>query len=175
MSRHGMTILELLLALALLGGLTIACVAWTTTATRSLTEQGGSAAWRRGAEASLDYLGDLIAASDARDTRSRDPWRVRTESARLTVHTRQVVAREPDTPVPAESVELALSGTSLVAIYRDSDGRELARRPLLGQVTGLEIAVTEISKTQSQLAVTLRGELGGRAERSWAFAAREVQ
>lgn len=179
MNRPGMTILELLLALALLSGLAIACISWATAATRALTDQGGDAAWTQGARATLAYLDDAIATEDRSGGRARATWRAAAEAHRLTLRSRQVVATDSGAPALAETVELSADAGSLVATYRDAEGRKLAQRPLLGGVLvgmpGLDITVTEIDRTRSRVLVTLRGERGGRAERAWTFERGELR
>ncbi len=175
MSRPGMTILELLLALALLSGLAIACISWTTAATRALTDQGGNAAWTQGAQATLAYIDDAIATEDRSTGRTRETWRVAAGPQRLTLRSRQVVATDSGAPVLAETVELSAVGGSLVATYRDAEGRKLAQRPLLGQVPSLHVTVTETDSTRSQVLVTLHGQQGGHAERAWTLERGELR
>ncbi|MCC7389844.1 MAG: hypothetical protein IT431_13875 [Phycisphaerales bacterium] len=187
MSRPGMTILELLLALALLSGLTIACVSWTTAATRALSDQGGSAAWTQGARATLAFIDDAIATEDRSGGRARETWRVAVEGQRLTLRSRQVVATDSGTPALAETVELSAESGSLVATYRDAGGRRLAQRPLLGGVLGgalggelvgvlsLDITVTELEGARARVLVTLRDGRSGRAERAWTLERGELR
>jgi Tfp pilus assembly protein PilE len=183
MSRPGMTILELLLALALLSGLTIACVSWTTAATRALTDQGGDAAWTQGAQATLAFIDDAIATEDRSGGRARETWRVAVEGQRLTLRSRQVVATDSGTPALAETVELSAESGSLVATYRDAGGRRLAQRPLLGGALGgelvgapsLGITVTELEGARAQVLVTLRGGRTGHAERAWTLERGELR
>ena len=175
MTRPGMTILELLLSLALLSGLTIACVSWTTAATRALTDQGGDAAWERGAESVLAYIDDLLAADDRSADRSRETWRVQAEAQRLTLRSRRVVADESGTPALANAIELAAADGSLVATFHGLEDGRIAQRPLLGRMASLDVTVSEIDRTSVRLVVTLRGERGAHAERAWTLAAGDLR
>lgn len=64
MSRRGLTIVELLLALALLSGLAAAAVAWTTSSVASGRALQARARWETAAAATLDMLGEDLSSGD---------------------------------------------------------------------------------------------------------------
>ncbi|MCC7389644.1 MAG: hypothetical protein IT431_12845 [Phycisphaerales bacterium] len=170
-----MTILELLLALALLGGLTIACVTWTTSAMRALTAQGGDAAWRLAAEESLAYLDDLFRTDAPAAQRVRADRRVRVEGSSIRVRSRQPLHTEPEGPRVSESVEISLAEGVLVAAFLDAEQRFLAQRPLLGGTRALEVRISEIDTGSSRVEVALTSLRGTLALRSWRLASEDLR
>lgn len=175
MLRRGMTLLEVLLALALLAGVALACFSWSGFAARVVAERGGQAAWRRGAEGALGYVGDLLAAEWDPGGRERDRWRVAVGRDRLTVRGAGVVVGTSGGAVRCDSVVLSVIDGTLFAGYRDRAGAALGRRPLLGRVSGLGVAVDETGADRVGVVVTIHGPLGEAAERTWVLAGEEVR
>lgn len=166
--RHGMTMVELLLALALLSGLALACVSWTTTASRALATEGGRASWRAAAERSLDLVDEAFAVEDARlstgGQSGRGP-RVETGDGWITVGTRATVPG--DEPAIAIAVRMRVANGVLQAEWLDDEGTELASRPLLGDVAALEVDTQELEGRRVLLILQLVHHAGASVEREW--------
>lgn len=64
MNRRGLTLLELLLALALLCGLVVTSVAWTKSGLESSRELAERTRWRSAATAALDLIGEDLLTGD---------------------------------------------------------------------------------------------------------------
>ncbi|MFG0243481.1 MAG: prepilin-type N-terminal cleavage/methylation domain-containing protein [Phycisphaerales bacterium JB054] len=167
--RHGMTMVELLLALALLSGLALACVSWTATASRALATEGGRASWRAAAERSLDLVDGAFAVEDVGlrtggGRRERGP-RVEIGDGWITVGTRAAVPG--DKPLVAVAIQLRVADGVLRAAWLDHEGRELASRPLLGDITALDVASQELEDRRVLLTLRLVHRAGASVERTW--------
>lgn len=64
-NRSGMTLLETLVALGLLGLLASASIGWIAVTQRGLTDAGDATNWRRSADASLSLLHEDLVSGDA--------------------------------------------------------------------------------------------------------------
>ncbi|MFG0243493.1 MAG: prepilin-type N-terminal cleavage/methylation domain-containing protein [Phycisphaerales bacterium JB054] len=167
--RRGMTMVELLLALALLSGLALACVSWTTAASRALATEGGRASWHAAAERSLDLVDEAFVVEDVRlrtggGRRVRGP-RVEMGDGWITVGTRAAVPG--DKPLVAAAIQLRVADGVLRADWLDHEGRELASRPLLGEVAALEVDTQELEDRRVLLTLRLMHGAGASVERAW--------
>lgn len=175
--RRGMTMFELLLALALLSGLALACVSWTTAASRALATEGGRASWRVAAERSLDLVDDAFAVEDVGlrtggGRRERGP-RVEIGDGWVTVGTRATVPG--DKPAVAVAVRLRVTDGVLRADWLDDEGRELASRPLLGEVAALEVDTQELEDRRVLLTLRLVHDAGASVERAWRLSREDLR
>lgn len=172
MSRHAMTMVELLLALALLSALALACVTWTSTTARVLASEGGRVSWRAAAERSLDLLEHALAVEDRSLAATR---KVRVESRSITVRTRAAVAGAGGEPALCSAVRLRADHGVLRADYLDANEQTALARPLLGEVGSLEVRAADLGGGGTLLTVRIMHEAGDEAERSWRFAAGVVE
>lgn len=131
MTPRAMTLIELLLALTLLSGLTAVGVTWTVTLSRTAVESDAAAAWTAAAQSALDRVADDLLARDAPAARSQP--RVTVAADRLAVLTRDAG--------PARAA-FALDGRRL---YRSTappdDPRAEDRRLLLDRVGAFDLRV----------------------------------
>jgi len=88
---RGMTLLELLLALALLGVLAAASLSWTATASRLSVEQSERLRWERAAAATLQAIHDGLAVGDFHPIadRAHGVLRVQLNERALGIRTRE--------------------------------------------------------------------------------------
>jgi len=175
--RHGMTMVELLLALALLSGLALACVSWTTAASRALASEGGRASWRVAAERSLDLVDEAFAVDDARlrtgGGRGERGPRVEIGDGWITAGSRAAVPG--DKPAVAVAMRLRVADSVLRADWLDEEGREIAARPLLGDVAALEVDTHELEDRRVLLTLRLVHHASAPAERSWRLSREDVR
>lgn len=166
MTRRGMTILELLLALVLLSGLTIACVSWTTGSARALHQQGGDARWRAGAENALQLIDDALRTEPLPGDR-RERWRIATTPDALQIRTRAVAGAGTGEVTACGMMRIRLHDEKLQLVYLDTDERPIAARPLLGATKSILSDTTPTEDNDYELTVRLRSTRGGVLERSW--------
>ena len=166
MTRRGMTILELLLALALLSGLTLACVSWTTGSARALHQQGGDARWRTGAERALQLIDDAIRTEPLPGTR-RERWRIATTPDTVRIRTRTITEADTGIGTACGMVRIRLHAEQLQLAYLDSDERPIAARPLLGATMSIQTDTTPTEDNDYEFTVRLRSTRGTVLERSW--------
>lgn len=175
--RRAMTIVELLLALALLSGLALACVSWTTAASRTLATEGGRASWHAAAERSLDLVDEAFAVEDARlrtdGSRGDHSRRVEIRDSWITVGTRAAIPG--DKPAVAAAMRLRVADGVLRADWLDEEGRELASRPLLGEVAALQADTQELEDRRVLLTLRLVHHAGALAERTWRLSREDVR
>lgn len=160
-----MTMVEVLLALALLSMLAVAAAAWTAGATRSMMVCGDGVRWRVAAEECLAYMHETILAFERPTRRDRRGGRVQVGTSCVRVDARQIVPSGGG-PV-ADATEFAFDAGWLTATYLDTGERELSRRPLLGALDGVEVELSELDVTLTLLRVTIIGRNGARVEREW--------
>ncbi len=175
--RHGMTMVELLLALALLSGLALACVSWTTAAARALATEGGRASWRAAAERSLDLVDEAFAVEDVRmrsgEGRRECGPRVESGDGSITVGTRAAVSGVR--PAVAASMRLHVTGGVLRADWLDGEGRALASRPLLDEVAALEVDTQELEDRRVLLTLRLVHNAVASVERAWRLSREDLR
>lgn len=128
MIRHGMTLIELLAALAILAAVSVAAASWTVSATRTSASVSRQLTWERSAIAALDLIASDLNTGDLR--RVADDAKV--DNDHLRILTREVG--------PAEH-EYALDEGRLVRRSfrvdnrgRRTETRDAERRILVGQV-----------------------------------------
>gem|GEM_PF-1692277 len=171
MNRRGMTILELLLALALLGVLCSLLTSWLVTVSRLSAEQGPRIEWRMAAARVLDGIADDLASGDFEiaDRRSKTPPRVEVlEPSRLRIRTRSITTQSPENPGPAthefrfdriaETVSVTISSTSR------STSPEV--RHLLSSVADWRV---ELDEEQRELSVTIVSRQGDTSARRFSW------
>lgn len=92
--RRGMTMIEVLVALALLAGLSVAAAGWIELSARVSGSAGPRLAWERAARAVLQRISDDLATGDEPNLVSPqgDPSRIETAGGRLSIRTRLVQA-----------------------------------------------------------------------------------
>ena len=71
--NRGMTILELLLALALVSGIAVAALAWTQAAVRTSAATAARLRWESAASATLELIGDLLTSGEELLDRGDEP------------------------------------------------------------------------------------------------------
>lgn len=163
-----MTMIELLLALALLAGLTLACVSWTSMSSRVLASEGGRASWRAAAERSLDAFDRALTIEDrALDGRARERWRVRIDGGSITAKTRSVILGLGGEVAVSGAVRLRVVNGVLNAEYLDEHGRTALSRALVGEVGSLDLVVQEQEGRTARVTVRLVHLAGETVERSW--------
>jgi len=158
-----MTMVELLLALALLSGLTVACVSWTTATSRVLAVEGGRAAWRSAAERALDLVDEALDGEDV-TLRGRERWRVAVEDGSIIVRTREAVTAGDGHATVCTAVRLRAAGGALHADWLDDKGLVVAR-PLLGEVAAFEVDAQELENRRVLLTLRLVHGAGAAVER----------
>lgn len=154
MSR-GMTLLEVLLSLALLGGIALACASWVGTAARGTESTAERLRWHSAADASLGLIGDLIATGDFNPNEQRVPERprVRVETNSLEIDTR-------------------LNGRSAIALVEMKEDQLVLRAPpdderlLVADVAQFE---AELDAETQVLSVTLRSRAGDERSRRYSL------
>lgn len=152
MSR-GMTLLEVLLSLALLGGIALACASWIGTAARGTEGTAERLRWRSAADATLSLIGDLIVTGDfaPQEQRRSEEARVRVSGTSLEIDTR-------------------VDGKAAMAVLELEDGRLVLRagreRLLLAGVAEFEADLDEETQV---LTVTLRSAAGGERTRGYSL------
>ena len=169
MTRRAMTLVELLLAFALLSGLTLACVAWTTAAARALATEGGRVSWRAAAERSVELVNEALAIEDAglhTGGGREDLWR-RVEIGDGTILVRTRVTVSSDRPAVAAAMRLRVTNGVLRAEWLDDEEREIVSRPLLGEVAAVTVDSHELEDGRVVLTVRLVHTAGASVQRAW--------
>lgn len=158
-----MTILELLLALALLGILCSLLTSWLVTVSRLSAERGPRLEWRSAAMRVLDAIEDDLVCGDfeaaARNGKPKPRVEV-LEPARLRIRTRSTSTQSPDNAGPgiheyrfdrtAETLAVAITSTARSAPPVD--------RRLLGGVTEWQVELDEEHRVLSVTIVSGDGD-----------------
>jgi len=172
--NRGMTMVELLLALALLSGLMLACVSWTTAASRALATEGGRASWRAAAERAVELVDETLAVEDA-GLRARGDRGPRVALGDMSIDVRTRAAVMADRPAVAAAMRLRLTDGVLRADWLDAEGRVLASRPLLGEVAALEVDTQELEDRRVLLTLRLVHSAGASVERAWHLSREDIR
>lgn len=149
--KRGMTLLEVLLSLALLGGIALACASWVGTAARGTEGTAERLRWRSAAEAALGLVSDLITVGDFSPNEQRIPQqpRVRVEENSLEIDAR-------------------LDGRAVTAVVELKDGRLMLRadgeRLLVADVAEFQAEIDEESQV---LAIAIRSSTGDERTRRY--------
>lgn len=138
MRRFGMTIVELLAALALLSGLLVAAGSWTRLAGAISGECSSSLLWRRSAEAAFELLHNDLATGDFQIDESTGEPRVVLTDDSLTIQTRRIGFGPVEHFYRFDSVSHRLSRIERAETTS-------SERTLLGDITGIEWSITEDS------------------------------
>lgn len=175
MTRHAMTLIEVLLALALLSALTVASVSWTTSAVRAAALHGSRASWETGAGHVLDLIEGMLLVEDHRLRRNgHDRWRIATENRDLLLRSRTVVVADGRTGV-STTARLSLRDRVLTIEYLDETDAVLSVRPLLGEL-GLFVAeFQELDTREYVMTVRLTHENGRDLARAWRLRREDVR
>lgn len=175
MKRHAMTLVEVLLALALLSVLTAASVSWTTSTVRASALHGSRASWEAGATHILDLIGGMLLVEDHQLRRNdRDRWRIATENGGLLLRARTVVVADGPTRV-STTARLSLQDRVLTIEYLDEADAVLSVRPLLGEL-GLFVAeFEELESREYVMTVRLTHENGRVLARAWRLGREDVR
>ncbi len=137
--RRGLTMIELLLALSLLGMIALAVASWTHVAAGSATGVSQPRRWLTAAEAVLQLIHDDVAGSAGSSRgESREPP-VRAADGALEIHTRSTAPGGLVGPVTSRYSHEPASGR-LVFRQRTPDGRE-STRLLLDRVEQWEVGI----------------------------------
>lgn len=170
-----MTLVEVLLALALLSALTVASVSWTTSTVRASAVHGSHASWDSGAARVLEQIDRmlLIEGQHLRES-GRDRWRIAAENGGLLVRTRATIAAIGSVRVCA-TARLLIEGRVLTIEYLDGAGAVLATRPLLGEVRALAAEFEPLEDPDHRVTVRLTHRDGRIVERTWQMAQEDVR
>ncbi len=157
-----MTILELLLALALLGALCSLLTSWLVTVSRLSADRGPRLEWRSAALRILDGIEDDLACDDFEPANrgSKEQPRVEVvEPSRVRIRTRSSSIQMPDSPCPAthEYRFDRMTSTLILSISAVSQRTSIADRPLISRVADWTV---ELDEEQRVLTITIRSEHG---------------
>ena len=163
MNRRGMTILELMLALALLGVLCSLLTSWLVTVSRLSAEQGPRIEWRSAAARVLDGIADDLTCADFEmaDRRSKSLPRVEIlEPSRLRIRTRSTPTQSPEQPGPAVHEFRFDRNGETVSVTINSTGRSMSPevRHLVSGVADWRVELDEEQRTLSVTIVSHQGE-----------------
>jgi prepilin-type N-terminal cleavage/methylation domain-containing protein len=153
-TRRGLTLIELLFALALLGSLSVAAVQWTALTARRQHDQSEYSAWHAAADNALDLIerdllmGDLSPGDD-QDRAILGSWIIEDDGS-LSVDTRIQ-------GIGAVRRTFEFTDARLIATL-SKPGEEPDRSVLLGRVEGCRIrALPEKAGSPISLEVTIEG------------------
>jgi hypothetical protein len=153
MTRRGLTLVEVLGALSLLGLLMVACLSWTRMAVSHASNAGVRTRWERAAGAVLDLIGDGLRTGDACDPERK--LRVDASAAVLVIRGRgsadgrlpgvvdRVYRRDP------ASGDLVVEEYAPVPFGVMPTQAPLGARPLLGEVRATTFALDVPSRVLS--------------------------
>ena len=159
--RRGLTMIELLLSLSLLGAIAVATTSWLGTAAE-MTVAAPETRWRAAAEAAMQLVHNDLVVGD-RETDSRRP-KVEVSSGMLSVRTRD--ARGEFAGQVVHEYQLDLLRRELVLRERGPAGKE-RRRVLLDRVRRW---TCELDKELEALDVTIEREDGFTMNRRFSHA-----
>ncbi len=167
MNRRGMTILELLLALALLGVLCALLTSWLVTVSRLSAEHGPRMEWRSAAARVLDGIADDLTCADFEiaDRRLKILPRVEVlEPSRLRIRTRSTTTQPPGNPGPAthEFRFDRIAETVSVTITSTSRSTSPEVRRLLSSVADWQVELDEEQRVLSVTIVSHQGDTSNR-------------
>lgn len=148
MTRRGMTILEVLLSLVLLGALASMLTSWLVTISRASAEHGSRMQWRSAARGALDLIEDDLTTGDfeiGAQGHLAQPQVVVVEPSRLRIRTRSTWTHSPQAPGPAihEYLFDPMAGVLMLSISSNSSAMSPWRRSLVTSVTAWEVDSNE--------------------------------
>ncbi len=143
--RRGLTMIELLLAMSLLGVIALAVASWTHVATGAAAGVSQPRRWLAAAEAVLQLIHDDVAGSAGSSGReSREPP-VRAADGALEIRTRSTAPGGLLGPVMSRYSHEPASGR-LILLQRTPDGRD-STRLLLDRVEEWEVGIDKEKRT----------------------------
>lgn len=162
MTRRGMTILELLIALVLLGALCSLLTSWLVTVSRLSADRGPRLEWRSAALRILDAIENDLTCGDFEpgDRKSKLPPRVEVlEPSRLRIATRNSATLVSDSLGPAihEYRFDGVSQTLLLSITSTVRPTRAAERPLATAVADWRV---DLDHEERVLTVTIKSRHG---------------
>ncbi len=158
---RGLTLVELLLTLGLLGSLSLALAAWTTTTSRLAGKITPEVRWRAAAAATLRQIGDDLFSGDIP---SGEELRVAVKDGRLTIRTRALQGGPAEHAFVFDPTPRTLD--LIEAVFREAREPERAVHRLLRDVSDWE-ATLDAEKEQLEVVVT--GPEGLSAKRAWSL------
>ncbi len=166
-----MTILELLLAVALLGALCSLLTSWLGTVSRLSAERGPRMEWRSAALRILDAIEDDLTCGDFQpvDSKSKSPPRVEVlEPSRLRIATRNSATLALDSPGPAihEYRLDAVAQTLFLSISSTAHSTSTVDRSLATAVADWTVALDEEERV---LTVTIESRYGDALSRRFTW------
>jgi len=170
-TRRGLTILESLLALALLGALCSLLTSWLVTVSRLSVDRGPRLEWRSAALRILDGIGDDLSCGDfqSTDRKPKSPPRVEVlESSRLRIVTRRSATPASDSPGPAihEYRLDAMARTLILSISSLAPSTSTSDRPLATAVADWRV---DLDERQRVLTVTIESRHGDELSRRFTW------
>ena len=167
MRRRGMTLLELLLALALLGSLCSLLSSWLVTVSRLTGEQAPRMQWRSSAQRVLDAIGDDLECGDFQTPDRRREGSLRFEivdGQRLRIEARSTYAQDPTHPGPAVHEYHIGQGVGMLVLsmFRKDGSSATTTRPLLSDVADWTVIRDDQDKTLTVTIEAACGEVVGR-------------
>ncbi|MFG0259457.1 MAG: prepilin-type N-terminal cleavage/methylation domain-containing protein [Phycisphaerales bacterium JB041] len=167
MTRHAMTLIEVLASLALLSALAVASVSWTTSIVRTAASHGSRASWETGATQVIDLIDRMLLAEDHRLLRGTgDRWLIAAGGDRLLLRTRAVTDSRGRTEIAA-AAELRLEGGTLTVAFLNLSGTVLSTRPLLGELGDFAVGSEQSQDKGPRLTVRLIHTSGHTVARTW--------
>lgn len=157
MRRRGLTMVELLLALALLAGLMVAVASWTQIAGLSGSELARPMRWRVAAEAVLQLIHDDLVTGDFADEEAASSPRVRVADDALSIDSREASIG----PVVCQYVLDTYSGRLL---RRLPGSGHRSDRVLIDEVTRF---ACEIDEEQTELHIEIASRDGDAVSRRY--------
>lgn len=171
MKRSGMTILELLLALALLGALSALLTSWVVTISRLSSEHGPRVEWRSAAERVMGVIEDDLACGDfqMQDRKTSKKSRIEVlEPSRLRIATRTTSEgiSAPAGPATHEFRFDRSSGMLRLSVASGTQSGSTTARPLLNDVADWSV---ELNEKERILSVTIQSQSGDKITRSFTW------
>ena len=171
MTRRGLTILELLLALALLSALCSLLTSWLVTVSKLSAEHGPRLEWQSAALRILDTIEDDLVCGDFETVDRRRPETPRievVEPSRLRIVTRSTSTQTPGSPGPAihEYRFDRASGTLFLSISSSAQPGSIEDRPLTTEVADW---IVELDEEERVLVVTIASRHGAELSRRFTW------
>lgn len=169
--RRGMSILELLIALALLGALCSLLTSWLVTVSRLSADRGPRLEWRSAALRILDSIEDDLACGDfepgARNSASRPRVEV-LEPSRLRIRTRSTSTQAPNSPGPAihEYRFDQVARTLFLSVSSSSGPTSSEDRALAGAVADWMV---NLDDEQRVVTITIQSDRGDELRRRFTW------
>ena len=156
MNRHGLTLLELLLSLALLSSLTLASVGWTTQSVRISQMIDARSRWEAAAREALDLIGEDLVSGDLTrrhvNSEGLPDW-LKTGASELAIEVRAA----PFTADVLATYALDRDGSQLVRAQRSEGEAMKSSRVILGSVAAFETRLCQpVAETETPACLEIR-------------------